>query len=94
MADVSAPPSSARETRTPVKSSTESGPVTYANEHELGTTDGAELAKREEVRALVQVDEPRGVLRRDEVTMTARLGPQNAKAILGVVEGDPLDEAG
>jgi hypothetical protein len=26
--------------------------------------------------------------------MAARLRPENAEAVLGVVEGDPLDEAG
>ena len=30
----------------------------------------------------------------DQVAMAARLDPQNAEAVLGVVEGDPLDEAG
>jgi hypothetical protein len=29
-----------------------------------------------------------------DITMPARLGSQNAKAILGVVVGDALDEAG
>jgi hypothetical protein len=29
-----------------------------------------------------------------DVTMPARLGPQNAEAILGVMIGDALDEAG
>ena len=31
---------------------------------------------------------------RHEITMAARLGAQNAEAILGVVVGDALDEAG
>jgi hypothetical protein len=30
----------------------------------------------------------------DQVPMPARLRSQNAEAVLGVVEGDPLDEAG
>ena len=29
-----------------------------------------------------------------QIAMSARLRPQNAEAVLGVVEGDPLDEAG
>ncbi len=29
-----------------------------------------------------------------DVTMTACLGPQNAKAILGIMVSDPLDEPG
>jgi hypothetical protein len=29
-----------------------------------------------------------------DITMTARLGPQNAKAILGVMIRDALDETG
>ena len=29
-----------------------------------------------------------------EITMPARLGPQNAEAVLVIVVGDPLDEAG
>ena len=29
-----------------------------------------------------------------EITMAARLGPQNAEAILGIMIGDALDEAG
>ena len=29
-----------------------------------------------------------------DITMSARLGPQNAKAILGVMVGDALDETG
>ena len=29
-----------------------------------------------------------------DITMPARLGPQNAEAVLGVVVGDALDEAG
>ena len=29
-----------------------------------------------------------------EITMPARLGPQNAKAILGIMVGDALDETG
>ena len=29
-----------------------------------------------------------------QIAMSARLHPQNAEAVLGVVEGDPLDEAG
>ena len=31
---------------------------------------------------------------RYQVAMSARLGPQNAEAVVGVLEGDPLDEAG
>ena len=31
---------------------------------------------------------------RDQVAMAARLDPQNAEAVLGVVVGDTLDEAG
>ena len=31
---------------------------------------------------------------RDQIAMAARLDPQNAEAVLGVVEGDPLDQAG
>jgi hypothetical protein len=30
----------------------------------------------------------------DQIPMSARLRSQNAEAILGVVEGDPLDQAG
>ena len=29
-----------------------------------------------------------------DITMPARLGPQNAKAVLGIMVGDPLDDAG
>jgi hypothetical protein len=29
-----------------------------------------------------------------QIAMAARLRPENAEAVLGVVEGDPLDEAG
>ena len=29
-----------------------------------------------------------------QVAMSARLRPENAEAVLGVLEGDPLDEAG
>ena len=28
-----------------------------------------------------------------QITVAARLRPENAEAVLGVVEGDPLDEA-
>ena len=28
-----------------------------------------------------------------QIAMAARLRPENAEAVLGVVEGDPLDEA-
>jgi hypothetical protein len=31
--------------------------------------------------------------RRDQVAMATRLKPQNAEAVVRVVEGDPLDEA-
>ena len=30
----------------------------------------------------------------DQVALAARLDPQHAEAVLGVVEGDPLDQAG
>ena len=30
----------------------------------------------------------------DQVTMSTRLDPENAKAILGIVEGHALDQAG
>jgi hypothetical protein len=29
-----------------------------------------------------------------QIAMAARLRPEHAEAVLGVVEGDPLDEAG
>ena len=29
-----------------------------------------------------------------QIAVAARLRPENAEAVLGVVEGDPLDEAG
>ena len=29
-----------------------------------------------------------------QIAVAARLRPENAKAVLGVMEGDPLDEAG
>jgi hypothetical protein len=29
-----------------------------------------------------------------QIAMASRLRPENAEAVLGVVEGDPLDEAG
>jgi hypothetical protein len=31
---------------------------------------------------------------RHDITMAARLGPQNAEAVLGIVVRDALDEAG
>ena len=56
------------------------------------------------VRSLIQMPEAwmnspaliggRGTDHRDQVALTAHLDPQHAKAVVGVVEGHPLDQAG
>jgi long-chain acyl-CoA synthetase len=53
--------------------------VTYANEHELGTTDGAELAKRADIRAMVQkaVDEVNAKVARVEQIKKFTILPQD-----------------
>jgi long-chain acyl-CoA synthetase len=59
--------------------------VTYANEHELGTTDGAELAKREEVRALVQkaVDDVNAKVARVEQIKKFTILPEDLTQVSG-----------